>query len=340
MSDRLLSHAGPGWRWLDRHLLAVAIILSGAVFVPGLIIGPSWSNSLPDALILLPVALSFLVGWRTELPGSAVGLVALAFSITAGDFSDALVPMIVFATPPWVMGRVMRSRAGLSAQLSERAQQLELEREAFARESVRYERARIARDLHDVVAHNLSMIVVQAAAGRRAIAQAPEIAADSLLHIQGGAQSARLEIAQLVELLGDEHPERERGDGLSQLDELVRRAAAGGLAVTYSFSGGREHVSIELADLAYHVVQEGITNALKHAPRSVIAVDVAAGRTELTVAVVNDRPEDEAEPLAETGGGFGLSGLRERVAVLHGTLESGPTAGGGWRLSARVPSAP
>lgn len=335
MPESLLRHLNRVWRWLDRHLPVVSIAVSAALFVPGLVIGPSWANALPDALLLLPVALAFLLGWRTDPPGSAVAAVVVALGATAGDFKDAIVPMLVFSAPPWTVGRIMRSRAALSAQLAQRAAELEREREAFARESMRYERTRIARDLHDIVAHNLTMIVIQAAAGRRALAEDPAVAAESLHNIEGGAQSAEVEIEQLVELLGDDG--RKRGGGLSQLDELVRRAAKTGLSVTYSFAGNHERVPPDVAEIAYRVVQEAITNAMKHASGAAIRVEIKTSPAELTLVVENDAPDRDRELLAGAGGGYGLAGLRERIAHLHGTLDAAPTATGGWRLVACVP---
>lgn len=328
-------------RWLDRSLLAVSVVVSAALFLPGLWIGVSWANGPAGDLPMLPICLAFLAGWRLGLPESVAAAIALALATTAGDLHDALVPMVVFVAPPWAIGRVMQSRARLAAQLAARSAELEREREAYAREAVRYERARIARDLHDIVAHNLSMIVVQAAAGRRALATDAAVAAASLRHIQGGARSAEAEIEQLVELLGDSGPERGSGD-LAQLDELVRRTAATGLSVTCGFSGAPDRVPAVVADVAFRVVQEGITNSLKHAPSAAIRVRVAASVSELTVAVENDPAEptpSHAESLATFGGGFGLPGLRERVDQLGGTLEAAPTPAGGWRLVAHVPTA-
>jgi signal transduction histidine kinase len=317
----------------DRQLLLVTVCVSAGLLVPGLALGASWWNSLPDALLLLPITLSFLVGWRLELRPAIVGLVALALALTAGQLTSVLLSTVVFVAPPWGIGRVMRARTRLSALLAERATELEREREVFAEESVRYERARIARDLHDVVAHNISMIVVQAAAGHRTLDQHPELAAETLRNIQVGARSAGVEIAQLVALLDDGDREVDAGTGLGPLDELVRRAVASGLSVTYAFVGGHDRIAPDCAQVAYRVVQEGITNALKHAPGTVISVEVESRDTGLCVAVENGSPDGIIEPLAEVGGQFGLTGLRERIVSSGGTLEAGPTVTGGWRLA-------
>jgi signal transduction histidine kinase len=322
-------------RTWDRYLLPVTICVSAGLLIPGVVLGASWWNSLPDALLLLPITLGFLVGWRLELRPAIVGLVALALAQTGGELSSVLLSTVVFIAPPWSIGRVMRSRTRLSALLTERATELEREREVFAEESVRYERTRIARDLHDVVAHNLSMIVVQAAAGHRTLEQHPELAAETLRNIQEGARSAGVEIAQLVALLDDDGRNADTGSGLGPLDELVRSAVASGLSVTYAFVGGNDRVAPDFAQAAYRVVQEGITNALKHAPGTAISVKVESRDTGLCVAVENGSPGGVIKPLAGVGGQFGLNGLRERIVSTGGTLEAGPTVTGGWRLAVR-----
>jgi signal transduction histidine kinase len=336
--EPLLRHVAPAWRLLDRCLLAVTIGVSAGLLIPGAVIGASWWNSLPDALLLLPITLGFLVGWRLELRAAVIGFAAIALALTSGQLSSLVVSTVVFAAPAWVIGRVMRSRTQLSALLSERASELEREREAFASESVRYERTRIARDLHDVVAHNLSMIVVQAAAGHRTLDEHPELAAETLRNIQAGATSAGAEIAQLVALLDDDGTDPDAGSGMRQLDDLVRQAVASGLTVTYAFSGGRDRIEPARAHIAYRVVQEGITNALKHAPGAAIRVEVRARDQQLSVAVENGACSVDPEPFARMGGNFGLTGLDERVGSVGGRLEAGPTDTGGWRLTASLAS--
>ena len=148
---------------------------------------------------------------------------------------------------------------------------------------------------------------------------------------------AELEIAQLVDLLGDHEPATDQ-TGLRALDELVRRAAATGLAVSYAFSGDDNEVSPELANAAFHVTQEGITNALKHAPGAPIRVAVHAASGGLSVVVENGPPRDTATGLEDAGGTHGINGLRDRLAVVGGELRAGPTRDGGWRLTAELPT--
>ena len=319
-----------------RRPLALALAFSAACLLPGLAIGPRWWNAPSDALLLSIIILAYTVGASVAGLPAAIGLVALCVGSSGGDFSDPVV-LVVFTVPAWVAGTAMRSRTQLTAQLADRAQELEREREVYAREAVRYERARIARDLHDIVAHNLSMIVVQAGAGRRALSSNPTTAAESLKHIEGGVVQAEIEIARLVDLLEDHEPATDQ-TGLRALGELVQRAAATGLAVTYEFNGDHTEVSPELAHAAFHVTQEGITNALKHAPGAPIHVTVHAAHGGLSVVIENGPPRDTPTGVEEAGGNHGIAGLRDRVAAVGGDLRAEPTPDGGWRLTAEIPT--
>ncbi len=322
-----------------RYPRAVTFVFALALFVPGVLIGARWQNGLPATLLLAFVIMAYTAGAELDWSWSLAGLVALAVANTTGDLTGDLVSVVVFTVPLWTAGRVVRSRNKVAAQLDARAQELELEQEAYVREAVRFERARIARDLHDIVAHNLSMIVVQAGAGRRAIDSSPETATQSLAHISAGARQAELEIESLMGLVARQDL---NGDspGLQMLDELVQRAAATGLSVTYRLNGAHDAVPPELAQAAYHVTQEGITNALKHAPGAAITVAVDASARSLKVLVENGPTADPDRcdaGLRDTGGGYGIAGLRRRLEAIGGLLNAGPSAGGGWRIEADLP---
>jgi signal transduction histidine kinase len=324
-----------------RYPRVVTLLFSLALFVPGVFIGARWQNGIPAMLLLAFVIVAYTAGAELDAAWSVAGLVVLAVANTAGDVTGDLVSVVVFTLPPWAAGRVVRSRSLVAEQLDARAQELEFEQEAYVREAVRFERARIARDLHDIVAHNLSMIVVQAGAGRRAIDSSPETTTESLAHISAGARQAELEIESLIGLVARQDLNGE-SPGLQMLDELVRRAAGTGLSVTYRLNGAHDAVPPELAQAAYHVTQEGITNALKHAPGAPITVAVDASARSLKVLVENgptDDPDTDLRDagLASAGGGYGIAGLRHRLEAIGGLLNAGPSAGGGWQLEADLP---
>jgi len=304
--------------------------------VPGVVVGASWSNGAPLSASLAIVVLAYTLGDREPRMRGLIGLAALILGFSAGEFSDP-VPPFLFTVPAWIAGEAVQARSRLAAQLDARARELDEEREAFALEAVRYERTRIARELHDIVAHSLSMMVVQAGAGQRQLASKPAEAAQSLEHVSSAARQAELELGQLLELLGEDSPGRADG-GLRLIDELVRQAGASGLPVTCRFSGHHDALPSDVSEAAYRVAQEGLTNSLKHAPGAPVQVAIDANERAALITVQNGPPRHSStSELTSTGGHHGIRGMRERVADCGGTLEAGPTADGGWRIAARLP---
>jgi signal transduction histidine kinase len=320
-----------------RDPLAAAILVGAAWFVPGVVIGPSWADAAPASPALAIVLLAYTLGAREPRVRGLIGLAALVLAMSAGDFADP-VPAFMFTVPAWIAGEAVQARSRLAAQLAERAQELDEERETFAREAVRYERTRIARELHDIVAHSLSMMVVQAGAGQRQLASNPAEAARSLEHVGGAARQAELELGRLLELLGEDASAPTTGS-LLLIEELTRQASASGLPVTCRFSGLHNTLSAEMSETAYRVVQEGLTNALKHSPGAAVRVLVEASPQAAVITIENGRPRGESSQLRTAGGGHGIRGMRERVGGCGGALEAGPTTDGGWRIRAVLPSA-
>ena len=215
-----------------------------------------------------------------------------------------------------------------------RARELEDEREAHAALSVRYDRARIAGELHDIVAHAISVMVVQAAAGQR-LAHDPELTAETFAAIRGAARQAEADMGQLAALLGEDGALAAAPD-LALVEQFVARAARSGLAVTLRLEGEREGLPAPAVEAACHVVQEGLTNALRYAAGADVDVLVRGGRDALVVTVENAAaPHDPV--LAGLGTGTGLQGLRERVGAAGGRLKAGSAPGGGGRLAASLP---
>jgi signal transduction histidine kinase len=271
--------------------------------------------------------------WHDGLPGIAALAVAAELGGIAqhdGELLYGLVPL-----GAWVAARVVRQREQVAAQLAERAQELDDEREAYAALSVRYERARVAAELHDIVAHAISVMVVQASAGQRLAPHDPEATNEAFAAISGAAREARDDMGRLVALLSDDAAIGPAPD-LDLVEELVARAAGSGLDVTLRLEGDREGLPAQVAQVAYRVVQEGLTNALRYASGAGVTVLVRGESSELVVEVQNGPATDDAS-LAGTGTGNGLHGLRERAAACAGTLEAGPTPSGGWLVRARLP---
>jgi signal transduction histidine kinase len=272
--------------------------------------------------------------------GTGPSVLALAFLGAGTQLADGITvfnPFILVGTiGPFAVGLVMRSRRRINDQLAARGAELEAERELFAAEAVRYERARIARELHDIVAHCISVMVIQASAGQRLAAKDPALAAEAFDAIAEAVTQAESEIGRLVELL-DHEPAPRGVDGIRLVDELVARAGAAGLAVTCRISGSAEPMPQQAAETAYRVVQESLTNALKHAPGAPVDVVITEADGGLEVSVANGPPSAAPSGLERTGGGRGLAGMRERVRACGGDLAAGPLDGGGWRVLARLP---
>jgi signal transduction histidine kinase len=294
-------------------------------------------NPLPALPVVAVFLLEYSLGTVDGTGLSIVAMVCLSVAAQAAVAGSVFNPFVVVGTiGPFALGLVVRSRRRLGDQLAARGRELEAERELFAAEAVRYERARIARELHDIVAHCISVMVIQAGAGQRLASRDPALAADAFDAIAESLQQAESEIDRLVELL--EHDPGPRGiDGIRLVDELVARAGAAGLAVSCRFSGSADGLSRQASETAYRVVQESLTNALKHAPGAPVDVVIAEAGGGLEVRVANGPPSAPPSGLEWTGGGRGLAGMHERVRACGGELTAGPVDGGGWRVVARLP---
>ena len=292
-------------------------------------------GSIADGPMVLLLVASFGIGLYAGRVAGVVAVVALfAADLTHAFSADDWVPTVMLAAVIWGAGRAMRAHEVVARRLKERAAELAEEREAYAQLSVRYERARIAAELHDIVAHAISVMVVQASAGQRLAAVDPELTTQTFHHIADAARQAEDDMGRLVALLGDE-PAGPAPD-LALVEELVARAAGSGLDVTLRLEGTVDEVPSATAEAAYRVVQESLTNALRYAAGAAVAVTLRGGDDAIDVEVRNGAAGGEPE-LQGVGTGNGLGGLRERIDACGGTLNAGPTADGGWRVAARIP---
>ena len=305
-------------------LLAAA---AGLVAAP---LGVSWG------IVVLLAVHAFCAGRLEPRIPAVLGLVALLTAMEVGvALADAQpVPGFVVAVAAWAAGLALREREVVASQLAERARELEEERDAHAALAVRYERARIASDLHDIVAHAVSVMVIQAGAGQR-VAGDPEATAETFAAIAGAAHEAERDMGRLVAMLADD-PGPQPAPDAAIVEQLVARAGASGLDVRLRFEVDQAEVSPPVADAIVHVVREGLTNVLRHAPGAAATVRVLADPGAVIVEVENAAVDHEGA-LTGAGTGTGLRGLRERVAACDGTLRAEPSADGGWRLAARLP---
>lgn len=249
---------------------------------------------------------------------------------------QALLSAPVVFVSAMVLGDNVRRRRERNADLLERAERAERERSLMAHQQVLDERARIARELHDVVAHNVSLMVIQAGAARRQLHVDTAKADEALAVVENTGRSAMQEMRRMLGVLraDTDEPVLAPQPGLAAIGSLA--TASTDLPVTVHFSGDVDGVPSGVEVNAYRIVQEALTNVRRHAG-VVHKVDVAVVRANgsLTVEVHDDGRGAAAEPTSSEG--FGLVGMRERVAAYGGTFSSGPRMGGGWRVRAVFP---
>jgi signal transduction histidine kinase len=267
----------------------------------------------------------------------AVTVVLMSISIGEDAFGDALfIGGILFAV--WGAATIVRSRNELASALAARTVELEHERDNSARLAVAEERARIARELHDVVAHNLSIMVVQAGAERRALGDERPETSEVLSTIEATGRSAMAEMRRLLGMLrrSDDELALAPQPSLRHLGSLVEQVREAGMPVELRVEGDERPIPPGIDLSAYRIVQEALTNALKHAGPAHARVTVRYGERELDIEIADDGAgvNGDAPP-----GGHGLVGMRERVALFGGDLATGRQSGGGYAVRARLPLA-
>jgi len=279
----------------------------------------------------LPRRRALITGW------TAIGLMT-AFTIS-GVFADQVsfgTPLVVFifTSFPFLLGLESRERRETEAEFAVRTSQLEFDKA----EAVQQERARIARELHDVVAHEMTVATIQAAAARRLIGADDEEAARAAAEAERAGHEGLVELRRLLGVLRTEEPaSRSPQPGLQQLDALADQMREAGLDVMVDIDGDRRDIPPGMDLNAYRIVQEALTNALKHAGPGVTAVVRISYRPEAIEIVVSDDGRGASSSYGAPGTGHGLIGMRERTAMLQGTFAAEPVPGGGFRVSATIP---
>lgn len=327
--------------WRRRNPVAVLVVVGSAfVIETGLNYPSSWAvfgiafalytvgSQLPmrRSLRVGGIAIAVIVAW------TGVGVVL--YNLPA----PFMITVFGFVTFPFILGREARRREQRALAFEARAVRAEIEREQRAAEAVREERSRIARDLHDVVAHQMTVMTIQAAAAGRVIGTDPAKAAEAIGIVEEAGHRALIEMRRLLGLLrtNAEH-ELVPQPGLAALDSLIAQINDAGLPVRLTVEGAPRALPSGIDLNAYRIIQESLTNAVKHGgPKARAEVLVAYRRDELQIDVSDDG-RGAAEALTANGSGHGLIGMRERVALLDGSLSAGPRAGGGYRVRATIP---
>jgi signal transduction histidine kinase len=319
--------------WRTRPRLVA--VLGGALLLGSAFLGLGRDVWFPEPAIAILAALAAMpaLGWSGRAAWLAAlglgGYLALFYFATS---PTSVVAVLMFSVPSFLAGTVLRLRRETVDTLARRGRELEEERELFAQIALRHERARIAGELHDIIGHAISVMVIQAAAGQRLVDRDPDRARNAFTAIAESARQGQEDLTRLVELLGGTPA---AGPDLTLIDEVVARAARSGLDVSCRLEGDQDAVAAAVAHIAFRVVQESLTNALRHAPGTAVRIQVSHSAAGLAVRVENERSQQERPDL--TGTGHGLAGLRERVQELGGQLRAGPGPHGGWLVEATLP---
>lgn len=304
-------------------------------------LAPGFDDESVFVVLVFVVALySFGANARGRQAWAAAALIPFAIVAFVTDDGDAFHwGDIVFATliigGPWGAGLMMRLRRERERSLTQRTVELERDQDERARAAVAEERARIARELHDVVAHAISVVVVQARGGRKVLDTDRDASRTAFDSIERTGEQALGEMRRLLGMLRDDDEEQSRAPqpSLERLEALAEEMRAAGLPVELDVVGAPNGIPPGIDVSGYRIVQEALTNVLKHAGPAIARVGVrySADAVEITVA------DDGRGGLTGSGTGNGLLGIRERVAVVGGEIDAGPQPEGGFSVHARLP---
>jgi signal transduction histidine kinase len=328
--------------WRRRSPLAAASVVATAIVVDDLAAG--WDSAVISFDCAIVAAYSAGAHARQRHAAAALAVLMAANLVDAvgapgNRAGDLGLGIVVFSLVPWLIGQALRRERQRTAAMRELATELEAEREARARDAVLAERGRIARELHDIVAHAISVIAVQADAAGRLLRHDPTRAQEPLAAVQATARSALAEMRQLVGLLREGDSQEvplEPQPGLAELEPLIEDARQFGLPVELEIDGLTRPLGSTVDLAAYRIVQEALTNVRKHAGPAQARVRIRYEPDGLDIEILdNGRGGDPTR-----NGGHGLIGIRERVGLLGGRLEAGPRVDGGFAVRARLPLEP
>jgi signal transduction histidine kinase len=301
----------------------------------------------PAVPILAVAVASFEVGGRaTDRTRSALTALAVASLIGFGllardaDVVPALVLPYAIVVPAWLLGDTLRARRLQAEARAEAAERERLDTEARIAAAAAEERRRMARDLHDVVAHGVSVMVIQAGAARQVLEASPDRATDSLLTIEATGREVMSELRRMLGALNDDGEATALAPqpGIDQVGPLIERVRQAGLPAELHVEGTPRAVPASLDATAYRIVQEALTNALRYALQARTMVHIAYEPDQLRLEVLDDGPGAAAG--AGQGSGRGLAGMRQRAELIGGRLEAGRRVGGGYAVRAWLPLEP
>jgi signal transduction histidine kinase len=325
--------------WRRRHPIATTVVVLAGVVV----LSSGWQlmdNFISPFAALLLAVYSGTAYSAARTAWTVIGLnsalLIVGTVIDSQPIGDVVFVLVILAAVA-AAGRGVHARQQRVTVLADRAVALEHERDAKARAAVAEERVRIARELHDVVAHGISVIVLQARGGRAVVGPREDEAREAFDEIESTAQGALIEMRRLLGMLRQHDEELALGPqpSLANLDALAAHVRDAGLPVDVIVKGDVNRLPPGVDLSAYRLIQEGLTNALKHAGPARARVYVSCSADDVEVEVIDDGGGLNGK--GDSTGGHGLTGMRERVSMLGGQLEIGPRESGGFALRARLP---
>jgi signal transduction histidine kinase len=318
--------------WRRRAPLPVVAVVMGALIAQSIALGTAPS---PDFELVAWLLAVYSVAAHCERRNALVGgAISIAAGLTWIGLDDFFLPIVMFGGA-WLAGRLVRQRQVYASALEERASALEEARDANARVAAAEERVRLARELHDIVGHSVSVMVVQAGVERQLLDDDQASVREVLASIERTGKEALAEMRRLVGVLRrqDEAAELAPPASVEHLDGLVRRMSDAGLSVRLRVEGTETRLPAGVDLTAYRIVQEALTNTLKHAGVASAEVVVRYGEDALELEVLDDGDAD----VPQNGSGHGLDGMRERAALYGGEVQTGRLDGGGFLVRARLP---
>jgi signal transduction histidine kinase len=334
--------------WRRRNPMRVLYVTGSAITIYSLLGYSDTTDGLGIFIAFYTVAANMPRSRATVAAAiTAVGIflsfVSYAFLNAKTGWTVAMTTTYVSFGVAWLIGDNLRVRRAYTKQLEERALELEREKEEKAAQAVTEERARIARELHDVVAHYVSVMVVQAAGARRVLDNDPAAAKGALASVESSGRTALTEMRRMLEVLRADDSGMGPQPGLGEIDRLIDNVREAGLPVTLKIEGSACCLPAGMDLAAYRIIQEALTNSVKHGgkARASATVTIRYAEDVLEIEVVDDGRGAAAQLLAGLDGhGHGLIGMKERVALFGGVLEAGPVLTGGYRVFARMPLEP
>jgi signal transduction histidine kinase len=325
-----------------RYPVAVLLVIGAAM------VGWLWRGGESPSVVFLAFFLAiFSAGAyasdrrRSLLAYGVLGGVFVTIWWATGQLDTWLLFIFAFSSGIWLAGDALRARTVEAREHERRAVDLERQRTAALLHAAAEERARIARELHDVIAHNLSVVVIQAGAAQRVLDEQPEAAREALRQVEETGRVAMTEMRRLLGVLrkGDDEPLTVPQPGVGSLATLLDDVRSAGLPVTFRTSGDPRTLPPGIDVSVYRIVQEALTNTLRHAEASEATVEVRYLPASVEIEVVDDG-RGTRDTRWDTAGGHGLAGMRERAQLFDGAFEAGPSPSGGFAVRVVLPSGP